>query len=73
MSRLVLALAGFSVRLLAWAEQHHGNVARSLGLILVVRWPLLKHDWPHAGLVGSGECERLLQLIEPDIDVTGFQ
>jgi hypothetical protein len=30
------------------------------------------HESRYGGLVGGGECERLLQLIEPDIDVSGF-
>ena len=30
------------------------------------------HESRYGSLVGGGECERLLQLIEPDIDVSGF-
>ena len=26
----------------------------------------------HCEFIGSGECDRLLSLVEPDIDVTGF-
>ena len=33
----------------------------------------MEYDTRYAGLVGSGECDRLLQLIEPDIDLTKFQ
>ena len=33
---------------------------------------VVEHETRYAGLVGGGECERMLQLIEPDIDVTAF-
>ena len=33
---------------------------------------LADYETRYGGLVGGGECERLLQLIEPDIDVSGF-
>jgi hypothetical protein len=33
---------------------------------------LAEYETRYGNLVGGGECERLLQLIEPDIDVSGF-
>lgn len=33
---------------------------------------IVEHETRYGGLVGSGECDRLLKLIEPDIDVTVF-
>jgi len=34
---------------------------------------VVEHETRYGDLVGSGECDRLLQLIEPDIDVTVFR
>ena len=34
---------------------------------------VMEHDSRYGDLVGGAECERLLQLIEPDIDVTAFR
>jgi len=33
---------------------------------------VVEHETRYGDLVGSGECDRLLKLIEPDIDVTAF-
>ncbi len=33
---------------------------------------VVEYETRYGDLVGGGECERLLQLIEPDIDVTAF-
>jgi hypothetical protein len=33
---------------------------------------VVEHETRYGDFVGSGECDRLLQLIEPDIDVTTF-
>src|SRR6266480_1047909 len=35
----------------ARGEQHDGNVAPTAGLVLVVRGPLRRHDWPDTPLV----------------------
>jgi hypothetical protein len=32
---------------------------------------VMEYEARYGGVVGGGECERLLQLIEPDIDVSG--
>ncbi len=34
---------------------------------------VVEHETRYGDLVGGGECERLLNLIEPDIDVTSFR
>ncbi len=33
---------------------------------------VVEHETRYGDLVGSGECDRILNLIEPDIDVTAF-
>ena len=33
----------------------------------------VEYETRYGGVVGSGECDRLLQLIDPDIDLTEFQ
>ena len=43
------------------------------GKVGVAKNLCMEYDTRYAGLFGSGECDRLLQLIEPDIDLTKFQ
>lgn len=51
----------------------YARQAIAAGKLEVAKNLCVEYETRYAGLVGSGECERLLQLIEPDIDVTGFQ
>ncbi len=43
------------------------------GKLELARNLVVEHESRYGDLVGGGECERLLQLIEPDIDVTSFR
>ncbi|MCG6889521.1 MAG: hypothetical protein LJE92_08035 [Gammaproteobacteria bacterium] len=51
----------------------YARQAIEAGKLDVAKNLCVEYETRYAGLVGSGECERLLQLIEPDIDVTRFQ
>lgn len=42
------------------------------GKLGVAKNLVVEHEERYGDLVGSGECDRLLKLIEPDIDVTAF-
>jgi len=42
------------------------------GKLDVAKNLVVEHETRYGDLVGSGECDRLLKLIEPDIDVMGF-
>lgn len=42
------------------------------GKLAVAKNLVVDHQARYGDFIGSGECDRLLQLIEPDIDVTGF-
>ncbi len=47
----------------------YARQAVAAGRLDIAKNLVVDHDTRYAGLVGSGECERLLQLIEPDIDL----
>jgi hypothetical protein len=51
----------------------YARQAIEAGKLEVAKNLCVEYETRYAGLVGSGECDRLLQLIEPDIDVTKFQ
>jgi hypothetical protein len=42
------------------------------GKLDVAKNLVVEYETRYGNLVGSGECDRLLKLIEPDIDVTVF-
>ena len=43
------------------------------GKLEVAKNLVVEHETRYGELVGSGECDRLLKLIEPDIDVTAVR
>lgn len=43
------------------------------GKLEVAKNLVIEHETRYGDLVGGGECVRLLQLLEPDIDVTAFR
>ena len=42
------------------------------GKLAVAKNLVVDHETRYGEFIGSGECQRLLQLIDPDIDVTDF-
>lgn len=46
--------------------------AIEIGKLDMAKNLIVDHETRYGDLVGSGECERLLQLLDPDIDVTAF-
>lgn len=50
----------------------YARQAIAAGKLEVAKNLVLEHESRYGGLVGGGECDRLLQLIEPDIDLTAF-
>jgi hypothetical protein len=50
----------------------YARQAIDVGKLDVAKNLVTEHETRYGGLVGSGECDRLLNLIEPDIDVTAF-
>ena len=50
----------------------YARQAIDVGKLGVAKNLVTEHETRYGGLVGSGECDRLLDLIDPDIDVTAF-
>ncbi len=50
----------------------YARQAIEVGKLGVAKNLVAEHETRYGDLVGSGECDRLLNLIEPDIDVTAF-
>lgn len=50
----------------------YARQAIEAGRLDVAKNLVVEYETRYGDLVGSGECDRLLQLIEPDIDVTAF-
>ena len=50
----------------------YARQAIDLGKLDVAKHLVMEHDERYGDLVGDGECERLLQLLEPDIDISAF-
>jgi hypothetical protein len=50
----------------------YARQAIEVGKLDIAKNLVVEHETRYGDLVGSGECERLLNLIEPDIDVTAF-
>ncbi|HKJ51952.1 MAG TPA: hypothetical protein VKB27_10630 [Gammaproteobacteria bacterium] len=50
----------------------YARQAIELGKFEMAKNLVAEYETRYGNLVGGGECERLLQLIEPDIDVSGF-
>ena len=50
----------------------YARQAIDAGKLGVAKNLVVEHETRYRGLVGGGECERLLRLLEPDIDVTLF-
>lgn len=51
----------------------YARYAIEAGKLEVAKNLVVEHETRYGDLVGSGECDRLLKLIEPDIDVTAFR
>ncbi len=50
----------------------YARQAIDVGKLGMAKNLVVEHEARYGGLVGNGECDRLLKLIEPDIDVTAF-
>ena len=50
----------------------YARQAIEAGRLDIAKNLLVEHEIRYGGLVGAGECERLLQLIEPDIDLSAI-
>jgi len=50
----------------------YARQAVEVGKLDMAKNLVAEHETRYGDLVGSGECDRLLNLIEPDIDVTAF-
>lgn len=50
----------------------YARQAVEAGKLQVAKNLVVEHETRYGDLVGSGECNRLLQLIDPDIDITAF-
>ncbi len=50
----------------------YARQAIEVGKLDIAKNLVAEHETRYGDLVGSGECDRLLNLIEPDIDVTAF-
>ena len=50
----------------------YARQAVAAGKLGVAKNLVVEHETRYRGQVGGGECERLLKLIEPDIDVSAF-
>ena len=50
----------------------YARQAIEAGRLDIAKNLVAEHETRYGDLVGSGECDRLLNLIEPDIDVTAF-
>ena len=51
----------------------YARQAIEAGKLDVAKNLVVEHETRYGDCVGSGECDRLLKLIEPDIDVTAFR
>ncbi len=52
---------------------YYARQAIEAGKLELAKNLVVEHETRYGDFIGSGECERLLQLIEPDIDVTAFR
>jgi len=50
----------------------YARQAIEVGKLELAKNLVVEYETRYGDLVGSGECDRLLKLIEPDIDVTAF-
>ncbi|MDH3762958.1 MAG: hypothetical protein OEU50_18425 [Gammaproteobacteria bacterium] len=51
----------------------YARQAIEVGRLEMAKNLVVDHESRYGDFVGSGECDRLLKLIEPDIDVTAFR
>lgn len=52
---------------------YYARQAIDAGKLELAKNLVVEHETRYGHFIGSGECDRLLQLIEPDIDVTAFR
>ena len=52
---------------------YYARQAIEAGRLDLAKTLVFEHETRYGEFVGSGECDRLLKLIEPDIDVTAFR